>query len=43
MKKLLLTCLLSALYVLTASAQTRWMNPLEQGETLFMVVGGMAN
>lgn len=34
MKKLLLTCLLSAVYVLTASAQTRWMNPLEQGENI---------
>ncbi len=34
MKKLLLTCLLSAVYVLTTSAQTRWMNPLEQGENI---------
>lgn len=34
MKKLLLTYLLSAVYVLTASAQTRWMNPLEQGENI---------
>ena len=34
MKKRLLTCLLSAVYVLTTSAQTRWMNPLEQGENI---------
>lgn len=34
MKKLLLTYLLSAVYVLTTSAQTRWMNPLEQGENI---------
>ena len=34
MKKLLLTCLLSVVYVLAVPAQTRWVNPLEQGENI---------
>ncbi len=34
MKKVLFACLLAAIGVLSASAQTKWMNPLEQGDNM---------
>ena len=34
MRKEILSCLLAAVYTLTISAQTKWMNPLEQGDDI---------